>query len=590
MKSMKTLLLALSLLPNLLRPAAAAPAAPGADELAGEQEAIKAPASKPESMEPEGAGQISLTRSMQGAGAPSFELPEAVVTGTGERKSIAARPELSVMMDTSGGIKASPGELNASKNQLGTQGARQSFENVTQSSRPAYGQLRALYGWDNTFEGDAFWGQELGKSYYLLEGSHDFSDGGSLPKGYQALNQSSQSSLLARGGWRSDGGQQFSGELSGRWRDRLWTLDPSSSPWIRRSLDEAQLSYDSAPESSWRDSLKLWGSEGDVILPGFGGAYTEGQLGLSGDLEKELFTSQSRTLISGSFHVAQLDQNHGARLAWLSGGWLQFGLEPWSGARLGLGLSLDSVSDQSDSFLIAPRADFEQRLGRGLSAWVRFDPGLELPTLKDGLFEQDPALPSTTVLASTDSIRLEAGLGASLPGNISLELKGFVRQNENSIFLDEPLKNGLWISSNARGERSDGAGLDESGPLESLLPGLAQRLSFGWQESLLIDSPNLKATFSPALKGEAGLDWAQAKPGKWKASLSLAYLGQRQASLDGSQTLPDYFDLHLGAEYAFNQNLSFLIQARNLLAQRVETFPGYAEPNPFVGAGISWQF
>ena len=294
---------------------------------------------------------MSLTRSGGADLAPSFVLPG----GRGHRQRRAqgsprAAPELSVMLDTSGGIKANPSEQDASKNQLGAVGLRQSFENVTQTSLPAYGEVRALYGWDNTFEGDAFWGQELKNSYYLLEGNHDFSDGGSSPIPVKAINQGSDSGLFARGGYRQDAGQQWSGELSGRWRDRLWTLSSLPEPRLSRSIYDASLAYQSAPQDPIKQTYKLAASDAEAILPGLGTAYSEGIFGLSADLEKEFLTRQSRTVLLGSLYARNLDQDHGARSAWLAGGWLMARLEPWSGASLGLGLSMDSISDEADGF------------------------------------------------------------------------------------------------------------------------------------------------------------------------------------------------------------------------------------------------
>src|SRR5688572_16543684 len=91
--------------------------AASADELAGEQESIQRPLARPTLSEPDAGGTVTLSRSAQGAASPSFELPEFVITGGGERKASSRRPDLSTWMDTSGGIKASPSEDEASKGQ-----------------------------------------------------------------------------------------------------------------------------------------------------------------------------------------------------------------------------------------------------------------------------------------------------------------------------------------------------------------------------------------------------------------------------------------------------------------------------------------
>jgi hypothetical protein len=563
-------------------------AAAGSDELAGEQEPLKKIEAKPSPVEAEGSGQISLTKTTR-TQAPSFELPEAVVTGSGEHKASSSRPDLSVALDTSGGIKANPGEASASKDQLGSVGPRQSLGGLTETPKPAYGQVRALYGLANTFDAGAFWGQEFRRAYYLLEGEGAFSDGGppQVP-GLFTANQNSSSGLFARGGWRQEGGPQWSAELAARWRDRLWTRNPLPAPDLSRTLYGANLAYEGSPQASLRHTVKLSVGQAQALLPGAGTAYTEQLLGATVDLEKEVLTVWKRILFSSSMYAQNLNLNQGLRNDWLTGVWLMTRIEPWSGAQLGLGVSLDCATDQPDDILVAPRFEFEQRLGTNASAWLRFTPRLELPTLQgaQGLFEKDTVFPAAKVTASKDLVRLEGGLSTSLKGNIDLELKGFVRQNKDAIQWDDPAGVGLWSAGNVAGMRSAGATLSESAPLS---PGraLKEHASLSWQGSELLDSPGLGATFFPAWKSEAGLDWAQ---GPWKVSLNALYLAERQGRLAGGDLIPAYVDLRLNMEYAYNDHLSFLAEARNILAQPVQEFSGYADPSPFVGLGAAYQF
>jgi hypothetical protein len=88
-------------------------AAPAEEKLAGEDVAV--PTAVPTPMGDE-RGPVQATRTAQAAS--SFDLPAFVVTGTGERQSLARRQDLSGALDTSGGIKASPGEQGAGKDQL----------------------------------------------------------------------------------------------------------------------------------------------------------------------------------------------------------------------------------------------------------------------------------------------------------------------------------------------------------------------------------------------------------------------------------------------------------------------------------------
>jgi hypothetical protein len=579
-----------------LRPLAALlllahPALSAEDELAGEKETISRPLSKPASVELDQGGPVTLSRSAMGASQPSFELPEFVITGGGERKAVSSRPELSTWMDTSGGIKASPSEADASKGQVGAQAGRQTLAAATETARPAYGEAQLLYGLANTLEAGAFYGQEWGPFFYLLQGEHDSSDGGPASVGPVGIpvateNQFIHDMLQAHGGWRLDGGSQLGLELGSRWRERLLTQDPLPDPWTRRSLYQGGLSWEGAPSSAFRQRYHLDADQAQVLLPGLGRAYEEGLVELQADLEKELLSRQSRTVLVSHLYAGRLDQNDADRSSWLLGGWLMARIEAWQGGRLSLGISLDSVSGGVSDMLVAPRAEFEQRLGGGLGLWARFNPGLELPTLTglDGLFDKDQALPGTRTQPSKDSSNLEAGISAALPAQVELEIKGLLRQNENSVFLDDPRGQGLWMAGNVNGASRVGVEVDERAPLGG---GFSERLSLKWQSVSLTDSPGLEATFAPALEGEGWLQWRQ---GPWSAGLGAVASASREGRLAGGDTLPAYTDLRITGGYDFNAWLSLMAQARNLLGEEVEEFSGYADPAPFVGAGLKVKF
>ena len=554
------------------------------DELAGEKESVSRPVAKPTMAEPEQGGPITLSRSAKGAQAPSFELPEFVITGGGERKAVSRRPDLSVWMDTSGGIKASPSENEASKSQVGSQAGRQTLGNVTESARPAYGQARVLYGLANTLEADAFYGQEYQQLYYLLQASHGSSDGGPAGIPTIAINQGREDLLGAHGGWRASDGSQLGVEVGGHWRDRLLTRSPLPAPRMERSLYQGALTWEGPPSASIRHSLRFSADKAQALLPGLGDVYDEGLLKLEADLEKELLTRSSRTVLQAHLYLGQLDQQQGSRVSLLSGGWLMARMDAWAGGRLSLGISLDSVSGGADGLLVAPRVEFEQRLGQGLGAWVRFAPGMGLSTLSEGLFDKDPALPGINAKPEKDSVNLEAGLSAALPGQVALELKGSLKQNEDALFLADPRSQGLWRSVNVRGSQRNALELSEKAPLGEEF---SEEIKLGWQSVQLLDSLGLAATFSPALQAEAWLRW---KREPWTAALGGAYVSDREGRLAGGDTLPAYIDLRLSGGYAVNDSFSLIAEARNLLSQRVQEFSGYASPAPFAGAGAEFKF
>lgn len=554
------------------------------DELAGEQEAIQRPKARPTLSEPDAGGTVTLSRSSAGSGQPTFELPEFVITGGGERKAASRRPDLSTWMDTSGGLKASPSEDEASKSQVGSQAGRLSLGAVSETSRPAYGQARLLYGLANTLDADVFYGAERGPLYYFMRAGHSSTDGGPAAIPVKSINQSRQDLASLRGGWRFDDGATLGLELDGRWRDRLMTRNPSPAPRMERSQLAATLNWEGGPASALNQRARLYLDKAQVILPGRGTAYVEENVALTLDAEKDLMTRQSRTLVMGHAYVHDLCQLAGDRVVIFAGGWLTARFDTWSGARLSLGLGLDTASGGIDAFLLAPRVEFEQRLGLGLGVWARFAPRLSLPRLENGLFEKDPALPGTRNRPSRESINLEAGLSAALPRQLSLEIKGLLTQNEDGNFLDDPAGIGLWTATHVRGSRRSGAELALRAPLSEML---AARISMRWQQVELIDSPGLVATFAPSLEAEAWLEW---KNGPVSAAVGAIFIEQRQGRLAGGDLMPATTDLRARAAYELNQWLSLVAEGRNLLSQQVQEFSGYADPSPYVGAGAELRF
>lgn len=348
------------------------------EELAGENDLTPTPAVKPTSEAPDENAPISLSPSTSGAQKPSFELPTFVITGGGEHKAVAARQSLSPWMDTSGGIKTSPSDRGASKSQVGAQAQRQTFEDLTETSIPSYGQLHLLYGLQNTLEAGAFYGQEIGPFYYLLQGEHDSSDGGPSGVPVHTLDQNDQTELEGRGGWREGDGSQWGVDLDAHQRDRLFTFSDLPNPLISRSLDRESMNWDSPNNAGTRLDLRLDADQGTVLLPGQGTVYEEDALKLEGNLESEVLTRESRTLLELNFYAGQLDQDRGAQASYPAGARFMARFDMWSGAKLGLGLSFDSYSGGLSAYSLAPQAEFEQRLGGGWGIWLRFDPGLDL--------------------------------------------------------------------------------------------------------------------------------------------------------------------------------------------------------------------
>ncbi|MES2201088.1 MAG: hypothetical protein V4498_02440, partial [candidate division FCPU426 bacterium] len=433
------------------------------DELAGErEEAPKAVRVRPEAAEPDEAGRfVSLTRSSKSVFDANYDLPEAVVTAGGERKAVSKRPELGAIQDTLSGAKAGPGDQEAPKLQAGAQGQRASLSALSETSKPAYGQLRALYGVPNTLEGQVLWGEELGSTYYLLAADGGSSDGGPVQAPLTVKNWNSRASLLARGGLRLSSGAGLSLELEGSGRNRLWTRGPMPDPRMDRSRVGLALAYD-GPAGSWiRHRLRFSAERSLVVLPGLGSAYTESLQGLELNFDQPSGSAPRGMQWKADLSAFGLMQETApglptGRHPLLGTARLIAHLDLWNGARFGLGLNLEGVSGGPDVLLFAPRFELEQRVGGGISVWARFDPRLSIPTLHGGLFEKDPALPSVTALPQKELLDLKAGLNAVFHDNISIELSGFLLENVDGTQLDDPFALGLWTTASVPGMRVAG--------------------------------------------------------------------------------------------------------------------------------------
>ncbi|HXC62970.1 MAG TPA: hypothetical protein VNZ67_01370, partial [bacterium] len=203
---------------------------PTPETLAGEDRA--APTAQPTPAGDE-SGPVSATRAAQAASA--FSLPAFVVTGSGERKALASRDDRDQNLDTSGGLKASPGEQGQGKDQREAQASRELPQASTYTPRPAYGQLTVAYGLANTFRAEALAGGDSGPWFGWLLGRGDFSDGGPASANARTLDQRRDAGLDLHGGWAGSGAGTFELGLRGDWRGARWADSALPEPWLDRS-------------------------------------------------------------------------------------------------------------------------------------------------------------------------------------------------------------------------------------------------------------------------------------------------------------------------------------------------------------------
>lgn len=550
------------------------------EKLAGEERAVPTALPTPAGDE---RGPVSATRSAQAA--PAFSLPAFIVTGGGERKVLANREDLGQGLDTSGGLKTSPGERGAGKDQREAQASRESAQDRSYTARADYARLGLAYGLANTLDANLLAALSAGPWFAWGGGQGGFSDGG--PGSAAALHPA-----LSRGGggdlhvgWRGSEQDVVDASVAGEDRRILWTHGPLADPWIGFSDLKASLGWDGrALGTDWRARISdgRWQQEAPGLV---GGTLGEDETGVSVNAARSLYGSTGSALLEAGLKVSSLRQSDvGTRSLWQGQGWLQSRFEAWPGNRLGLGLQWDQVGGDSAAMLLGPRVSLEQRLGRDLGLQASFGTGLGLSRLGgDEALAGQPWRPDPALAPSRRVADVRAGLRWRADG-LKLALAGAYTQDQAADLPDDSSGAGLWVDSAV-------------GTLERTRLTLKQRweaagwwqdLELGLQRADLPDRPGWRATFSAPYWARVGVG---ASHGALSGRLELAYLGPREVSLSGAEpALAAAWDLGAKAAWKLGPGLSVFLDGRNLLSQPVMDHPDYAQAAPYAGLGVDLSF
>ena len=523
-------------------------------------------------------GPVAVTRSPQAAS--SFNLPAFVVTGSGERKALARRDDMGTRLDTSGGIKTSPGEAGAGKIQLEAQAVRTGLEDLSFSSKPFLGKLRLAAGYAPGYGAEGYVGQDLQKAFWLLNGSALGSEGGPLRAPMRAKAQRGAGGLDARAGWRFDNG----GSLA------LFGGGDHSQAQASLQDQGVFLSHDRAlgglewqgPLAGLGTHLKAQGGQASAHLPG--AELWEDQARLDLGLEKRLNGRSGSALLEGDVSVETLSQASASerQTQLLSRGALMSRFEAWPGSRLGIGLAADLVSGDQSSMLLGPRLRFEQRLGPLASLRAAFDTHLAVSRLQGAAFDQALRAPSPGLKPSRQTADATVTLAWQALPELGLELGGFASQADDHflpsavgpwpVYADQPVR-GYRLVGLRMGQRW------QSGPWWQSFEAVAQKPELPDLGSLVTLTPWWSAELA------VGGSWGLAK-GWVKAQA----VGERHGALDGSLPMEAAVDLSALLSYAVQDDLDLFAEGRNLAGQRVETLAYAPDPAPYVGAGLEWRF
>jgi hypothetical protein len=579
--------LALIVLLGLVAPLAADPgadaaAAPTPEKLAGEERALPTAVPTPAGDE---RGPISATRSAQAA--PAFSLPAFVITGGGERKALASRDDAGEALDTSGGLKTSPGERGAGKDQREAQASREGSHEETYTARADYGQVRVAYGLDNCLDASVLGALESGRWFGWGEGQGAVDDGGPLSS--QAIH-----AALRRGGaadlhlgWRASDQDILDASVAAQDRSVLWTHGAGNAPWIGSSGQQASLGWD-AQALGMAYKARVSGGRWQQLAPSAaGGALDEGEAGLSLYAARSLNGRTGSALLEAGLQGSSLQEAWGpTRSLWQGQGWLQSRFEAWPGNRLGLGLQWDQVGGDAQAGLLGPKVSVEQRLWRDLGLQASFGTGLSLSRLGSAegqALAGQPWRPDPTLAPAKRVADAKAALRWQGQG-LTLGVEGAYTQDQDARLPDDPAGAGLWADAAV-------------GDLQRWSVTAKQRLDRGawWQElevgaqqAQLPDRPAWKATFTAPYWVRAGVG---AKAGSLSGELRLACLGPRDSSLTGTApALGQAWDLGAKLSDELGPGVSVFAEGRNLLAQPVMDYPDFAQPAPYAGLGAELRF
>lgn len=525
-------------------------------------------------------GPLNVTRSAQGATA--FHLPDFVVTGSGERKAMARRDGQAISgLDTSGGLKTSPGEKGAGKDQMEAKAERSSPEDKTYSAKASDGWLRGAYGSTNTGSLDGYLGHATGPWIFGLQGGAHTTDGASLPTSL-GLAPRRDEALQGNLSYALGELNRFDLQVDGQSRSRRWARGPADA-WLERDAVEAVGSWSGGWEGNAL-SFEASGQKASQRGPVVGTLYTEegGGVALKGEKTLSGRTGQTTLLVDASVEALfQRWSGQRQRLHWQGG--LESRFEPFNRARLSLGLGVDAISGDDNELLLGPRVLWQQRLSPAWGWEASFTTGLQLSRLRGAAWTQDARLPDPLLGASRQVGDLEVALMWQAAPGLSLEARAFGKQNDAHFMADDAAMSGIWVDTPVRGYRELGGQLK-----------MRRQASNDWQELRvrylrpeIADIPGATPTFAPTWSGRAA---SGVKLGAWHGSLAVDFRSEQEARLKAGWTQPAAADLGAEIGYDINHAFSVFAEGRNLAAANVGADPDALDAAPYVGAGAELRF
>ena len=265
---------------------------------------------------------------------------------------------------------------------------------------------------------------------------------------------------------------------------------------------------------------------------------------------------------------------------------LSFGAQHVGGLfRYSIGASLYTAQNRlfdMETF-VTPVAQAQLAMTNSVQLFARFAPQMQDETMA-GVMAVNPYMN----LAALDSIKypyqpinLSAGIraqGTELSGELSVH---YVRTNDDRIFILEPMNQ--W---NLDYETTNLFAVQVEGAWQMTVNDNIMCMIIG--RSNTVASTGNPVPYIAPVVANIGYSHIFAIPLTLGGTLDI--LGARNATLDGTQSLPTVALLNAHAEYRFSDHISLTAQLENILNQSYAIWNGYTATKIFIAGGVTAAF
>ena len=263
--------------------------------------------------------------------------------------------------------------------------------------------------------------------------------------------------------------------------------------------------------------------------------------------------------------------------------------------RLHLGVRLDGAYHEPEDRLLTVHPDLKGSLlvlNNKLEFYAGLNGGRKIYTYRDMVEENPFVNPRMDLEVTTVKLGFDGGLRAHVMASMDLHVGVRYRHTENDLFYWQELN----TPAGSLPYNCFGAVYDETRHVEVLadlrwlaLDKLTVDAGFAYHNYQMTDE--LYPWYRPTMEGNLKLDYRLGD--HWDFNTSFLYQGGRYGQNNGTVgavKMKDVFDLGLGADYRFNDQLSAFVKVDNVLHQKYQLYFGYPVKGIEFFAGLKMTF